>query len=159
MTATSTIETLNELKKVQSDASALFVAFSVRENPEDCFEKLKELSKAKVNLRNKVNSCHAIYTACTFELAFSVLATRELRAISGSGIKHLVTKTLCLVGACESAYALLGNAHENPADLSSINVKRFKTRGRTDQSGDEELLKFLLKRQVLAHILTISYRY
>lgn len=62
-------------------------------------------------------------------------------------MKHLVSKTLSLVGTCESAYALLEIATEMPAEINKVDAKRFKTRRESMAGhGDKELLKFLLKR-------------
>jgi len=140
----ATIETLQEVQKVQRAAAELFIAFSVGKDPEECVSKLRDLTKSKAELRSKVEACKAVYTECSFELAYSVLAPRELKPISGKGIKNLMGKTLSLVGACESVYALLGIEPENPVDLKKIDVDRLKAR--REELGDEELLKVLLKR-------------
>lgn len=137
----STLETLQEVQKVQKAAADLFVAFSVGKDCEVCVAGLRDLTKSKARLRAKVAACRAVYTECSFELAYSVLAPRELKPISGKGINSLMGKTLSLVGACESAYALLGIGLENPAALEP---ERF--RNRREEAGNEELLKALLKR-------------
>ncbi|KAF8537599.1 hypothetical protein BDD12DRAFT_744544 [Trichophaea hybrida] len=142
----ATIETLQEVQKVQKSAAELFIAFSVGKDPEECVSNLRDLTKSKAELRSKVEACKAVYTECSFELAYSVLAPRELKPISGKGIKNLMGKTLNLVGACESVYALLGIEPKNLVDLKKLDVDRLKPR--REELGDEELLKGLLKRQV-----------
>lgn len=140
----STLETLREVQKVQKAAANLFVAFSVGGDPEGCVANLRDLTKSKAGLRAKVAACKAVYTECSFELAYSVLAPRELKPISGRGIKNLMGKTLSLVGACESAYALLGIKLETPAALENPDPERL--RNRREEVGNEELLRVLLKR-------------
>jgi hypothetical protein len=134
----TTIETIQLTQKVTKAAAELFVAFSVGNDPEDCINKLKDLTKWKAELRTKVTACETVYTECSFELAFSVLAPRELKSISRRGIKNVVAKTQNLVGVCESAFAFVGI--ENPA----AKQKLFNTR--REEHGDEELLKYLVKR-------------
>lgn len=129
------------MQKVQKAAADLFVAFSVGKDFEACVAGLRDLTKSKARLRAKVAACKAVYTECSFELAYSVLAPRELKPISGKGINSLMGKTLSLVGACESAYALLGIGLENPVALEPERL-----RNRREEAGNEELLKALLKR-------------
>lgn len=137
----TTIETIHKTQSVQKAAAELFIAFSVGKDPDECVSKLRDLTKSKAELRQKVTECNAVYTECSFELAYSVLAPWELKPISRTGIKHLVRKTQSLVGACESAFAFLGM---EPEPASGTKTPPFKAR--REEHGDEELLKQLLKR-------------
>jgi hypothetical protein len=142
-----TIETLQKAENVQRAAAELFVAYAYRRDVEECIMKLKSLSAAKDELRAKVAACNAVYSECSFELAFSVLGPRELKPISGKGAKHLVEKTLNLVGACESAYALLGVDTEDASEEAKV-VDLEILKHRRETLGDQRLLEYLLKRYV-----------
>ncbi|KAI5821204.1 hypothetical protein BZA77DRAFT_238452 [Pyronema omphalodes] len=139
----ATIETLQEVQKVQKAAAELFIAFSVGKDPEQCVAGLRDLTDMKAKLRAKVAATKAVYTECSFELAYSVLAPRELKHISRKGIKNITGKTFSLVGACESAYALMGiELRAPPGGKYDINWYRSQR----EESADEELLKALLIR-------------
>jgi hypothetical protein len=139
----ATIETLQQVQKVQKAAAELFIAFSVGKDPEQCVAGLRDLTDMKAKLRAKVAATKAIYTECSFELAYSVLAPRELKHISRKGIKNITGKTFSLVGACESAYALMGiELRAPPGGKYDINWYRSQR----EESADEELLKALLIR-------------
>jgi Fusaric acid resistance protein-like/Aromatic acid exporter family member 2/Putative ER transporter, 6TM, N-terminal len=74
--------------------------------------KLKSLTDEKAKLRTKLASCKAAQQECNFELAWSVLPPRDLKAISDTHMKKLVANTIALIGACESKYALMGDEND-----------------------------------------------
>ncbi|KAA8914554.1 hypothetical protein FN846DRAFT_926778 [Sphaerosporella brunnea] len=134
----TTIKTILLAQKVTDAAADLFVEFAVGNDQDDCITKLKNLTKLKADLRTKVNACDAVYTECSFELAYSVLPPRDLKSISRTGIKNVVAKANSLVGTCESTFAFLGI--ENPATQQKLFIAKKEERG------DEQLLKNLVKR-------------
>jgi hypothetical protein len=74
--------------------------------------KLKSLTDSKAKLRAKLASCKAAQQECNFELAWAVLPPRDLKPISDTQMKLLVANTIALIGACESKYALMGDADD-----------------------------------------------
>jgi hypothetical protein len=141
----ATIETLQKAQKLQRDAAELFVAYASGKDHDECMSKLKNLSNSKSELRQKVEDCAAVYTECSFELVFAVLSPRDLKPISGTGINNLLSNTVSLIGACESAYSLLGMETQVFPDESK-NLGLEALRNRREGIGDEQLLKYLLKR-------------
>lgn len=143
-----TIEVINKAQKIQVAAGELFVAYANRVNPETYVVQLQDLIKLKADLAQSLADCTTIYTECSFELAFSILAPRELKPITRKGIKGLVVKTISLVGACESAYVLMGMEQKSIHGTSTfdyLDFGRSRTRKKTE-TGDQQLLKHLLKR-------------
>ncbi|KAI5797680.1 hypothetical protein EDC01DRAFT_33918 [Geopyxis carbonaria] len=143
-----TIEVINKAQKVQAAAGKLFVAYANQIHSEACVIQLKDLIKFKADLAQSLTDCSAIYTECSFELAFSVLAPRELKPITGKGIKGLVSKTISLVGACESVYTSMGIEQTSTIGTSILESPDFgRIRPRKNaETADEQLLKHLLKR-------------
>ncbi|KAL7276539.1 hypothetical protein RUND412_000462 [Rhizina undulata] len=165
------IQTLQETLKVQRDANAFFVHYGTHngrhhnkpstQNSANKFSgeerriKLEDLAASKATLRQKVAGCKAVFTACRFELAFSVLAPWELKPIVVKGVKKLVSNTVSLVGACESKYALLGGEEEDekkekegagqPKKTKEEVVEKVRPK-KEIEFGDEQLLRYLLKR-------------
>lgn len=86
---------------------------------------LKSLTDQKAKLRAKLESCKSAQQECMFELAFAVLPPRDLKPISDTSMKKLVSNTISLIGACESKYALLGDRDDSKA--ASDVVKGVKT--------------------------------
>lgn len=119
------------------------MSYAVNGNSDERIIQLKDLTKLNAELGTCLKSCSAIYTECSFELAFAVLAPRELKPITGKGIKGLVSKTVSLVGACESAYYHLGSGTRRPSDSKNLEVLRPR---RAAESGDEHLFQYLLTR-------------
>lgn len=74
--------------------------------------KLQDLTSKKTKLREKLAVCKAVQQECNFELAWSVLPPRDLKAISDTAMKKLVANTIALIGVCESKYALVGDLEE-----------------------------------------------
>ncbi|KFY03051.1 hypothetical protein O988_01722 [Pseudogymnoascus sp. VKM F-3808] len=74
---------------------------------------LKSLTDQKAKLRAKLESCKSAQQECMFELAFAVLPPRDLKPISDTSMKKLVSNTISLIGACESKYALLGDSDDS----------------------------------------------
>ncbi|RDW91892.1 hypothetical protein BP5796_01286 [Coleophoma crateriformis] len=77
--------------------------------------KLKTLTDSKAKLRAKLASCKAAQTECNFEIAYAVLPPRDLKPISDTAMKRLVSNTIALIGACESKYALMGDGDDKRA--------------------------------------------
>ncbi|KFY43966.1 hypothetical protein V494_01729 [Pseudogymnoascus sp. VKM F-4513 (FW-928)] len=86
---------------------------------------LKSLTDQKAKLRAKLESCKSAQQECMFELAFAVLPPRDLKPISDTSMKNLVSNTISLIGACESKYALLGD-RDDP-EVASDDAKGAKT--------------------------------
>lgn len=76
-----------------------------------------ELTACKGKLRKKLMSCDAAQMECNFEIAFSVLPPRSIRPISGKAMRRLISNIVAVIGACESKYALVGEAHDEEPDL------------------------------------------
>ena len=72
--------------------------------------KLSDLTARKAKLRAKLAACKAAQQECTFELAYAVLPPKDLKIISDISMKKLVANTISVIGACESKYALMGDA-------------------------------------------------
>ncbi|KAI9801448.1 MAG: hypothetical protein M1833_002680 [Piccolia ochrophora] len=70
---------------------------------------LKDLTAQKSKLRSKLSSCVTAQRECSFELSISCLPPRDIKPISNTAMKKIVTNTIALIGACESKFALMGN--------------------------------------------------
>lgn len=163
---TTIIETFQETVRIQQDAISLFLAYAnhptvpATGNPPEepkVATTLQDLEGAKARLRGKVSQCKGALAECSFELTFSVLSPWELKPIAAKGIKRLVANTVCLVGACESKYALLGDGETGEArgDVENKDKKKrcqkelnigVLRRKRETECGDKELLHDLLER-------------
>lgn len=144
----ATIDVLQLAKSTQRAAAELFVTYAKSGNTAESRQKLQALTTAKSQLAKKLTDCRNVYRECTFEIAVSVLAPKDLKPITGKGLKGLVGRTKNLIGACESAYSLLGMDEKQADDESDDDtIDLDKYRGKRDaEIGDVELLKFLLKR-------------
>lgn len=71
---------------------------------------ISELTASKSIIRKKMSQCKEAQNECNFELAVSVLPPHALKEISTRKMKKLVANVIAVVGACESRYALLGEA-------------------------------------------------
>ncbi|KAL9599407.1 MAG: hypothetical protein Q9219_003844 [cf. Caloplaca sp. 3 TL-2023] len=80
------------------------------------FVKLEGLVRAKTKLRSKLSICKAAQDECNFEVAFAVLPPRKLKPISTQTMKSLVANVIAVIGACESKFALMGEADEQAHD-------------------------------------------
>jgi hypothetical protein len=119
--------------------------------------KLKALTSSKSKLRAKLGSCKAIQQECNFEVAYAVLAPRELKPISDTMMKRLVANTISLIGACESKYALMGDKDDNEEEETKVGkqlneaatVEGASSRPSTgtDDSHDESDYRNIMKRQ------------
>lgn len=152
----ATIEVLQLAKSTQRAAVELFVTYAKSGNTAESNQKLKALTTGKSQLAKKLTECRNVYKECTFEIAISVLAPKDLKPITGKGLKGLVGRTKNLVGACESAYSLLGmdenQGEEGSDDGDTIDLDKY--RGKRDaEIGDVELLQFLLKRYYTSSLL------
>jgi hypothetical protein len=103
--------------------------------------KLKSLTDSKAKLRAKLASCKAAQQECNFELAWGVLAPRDLKPISDNGMKLLVANTIALIGACESKYALMGDDDDKEAtdckDESQLDALAESTKIETTDDNED----------------------
>ena len=110
---------------------------------------LSELSKTKGELRANAAACKAAQTECQFELAFSVLPPRYIKAISNAAMKALVANTLALIGACESRYALLG---EGQAEEAADNTAKPGTDSSSKSSAKLEDSETLNEAEIIPDV-------
>ena len=99
---------------------------------------IKDLTDRKAKIRKKLGNCKAAQQECNFELAVSVLPPRDLKPLSVTAMKRLVTHTIAVIGACESKFALLG-VDEDPKETEKGDSKRsnnvqFEKDSRPDSS-------------------------
>ena len=83
---------------------------------------LQDLVGAKTGLRSKLSMCKATQNECVFEVAFAVLPPRELKPISNTSMKKLVANVVAVIGACESKFALLGEAPGPDGNVTNKSV-------------------------------------
>ena len=126
---------------------------------------LGTLTSIKGSLRQKLADCKAAQDECNFEIAYSVLAPRELKKISTRSMTKLIANTLAIIGTCESKFALVGDgADPDTAEASGDERKRNSNEQETDdvdlmradldmlkprreiEFGDVCLFRFLLRR-------------
>ncbi|KAI9055032.1 hypothetical protein LZ554_002171 [Drepanopeziza brunnea f. sp. 'monogermtubi'] len=88
--------------------------------------KIKSLIDAKPQLRAKLAGCKAAQQECNFELAWAVLPPKDLKFISATNMNNLVANAIALIGACESKFALMGDAHEQ-SDGENVTGHGVKT--------------------------------
>ena len=124
----TTIETLTEATKTLTIAGQYFVEADVQNvvKPNVKAASLSDLTVAKAKLRSKLASCLTLQSECQFEVAFAVLPPRYLGIINKQAMKKLVANTVAIVGACESRYALLGEARiskEKSRDTENKNLQ------------------------------------
>lgn len=82
---------------------------------------LKGLTDKKAALRTKLAGCKVVQQECNFEIAWAVLPPSDLKAVSVTAMKKLVSNTIALIGACESKYALVGSIkHSEQEDKQVI---------------------------------------
>lgn len=115
----TTIDTLEETAIALQEAGEYFVGFAEKIEPMNVEfpgsgEKVtvSSLTASKIKLRKQLAGCKAAQSECNFELAVSVLAPRDLKPISVRSMKKFVANTICVIGACESRFALLGEADD-----------------------------------------------
>ena len=111
----TTMDTLTEATKALTNAGQYFVEQDMQtdSNPKVEMISLSDLTVAKAKLRSKLASCQTLQNECQYEVAFAVLPPRYLRIVSKEAMKKLVTNAVAIIGACESRYALLGEAKMN----------------------------------------------
>lgn len=100
--------------------------------------KLKSLTNAKSKLRAKLAGCKSAQQECNFELAWAVLPPRDLKSISDTKMDHLVANAIALIGACESKYALMGDAEDQKDGetvAEHVNKNQAKAAGAQDEEG------------------------
>ncbi|TAQ90015.1 hypothetical protein B7494_g1642 [Chlorociboria aeruginascens] len=107
--------------------------------------KLKSLTNRKAKLRGKLASCRAAQQECNYELAWSVLPPKELKPISVTSMKHLVANTIALIGACESKYALMGDAQDKEESESKDRTQLETISEESNVKTEDELQKHLVE--------------
>ena len=108
----TTMDTLTEATRALTNAGQYFVEQDTQtdSNTKVKMISLRDLTVAKAKLRSKLASCQTLQNECQFEVAFAVLPPRYLRIVSKEAMKKLVANAIAIIGACESRYALLGEA-------------------------------------------------
>ena len=71
---------------------------------------IKDVTASKTKIRAKLSGCKAAQSECNFEMAFSVLPPRDLKTISDVKMSKLTMNIIAIIGACESKFALTGDA-------------------------------------------------
>jgi hypothetical protein len=81
--------------------------------------KLVSLTDRKPKLRAKLAGSKKAQAECNFEVVYAVLPPRSLKQISTTSLSRIVQDTICVINACESKYALVGEGNENTSEQDS----------------------------------------
>lgn len=112
----TTVETLQELSETLKQAGSYLVQETARQSEpgagtdkEDEPILIEDVTASKAKIRAKLSGCKSTQSECNFELAFSILPPRDLKAISDVKMTKLTMNVIAIIGACESKFALAGD--------------------------------------------------
>ena len=121
--------------------------------------KLADVVAMKSLIRKALTSCRNAQNESQYEVAYSHVPPHSLSPISKKAMKKLVTHTIAVIGACETSYALLGEAAPQDAGVKDTKQRGSNRiaqsiNGRVDldtlkphreiEFGDIRLLRYLL---------------
>ena len=172
---------LHEVAKALKQAGDYFTLITVQNIPEEASNDasitgkdgeitVRDIITSKTKIRAKLALCKATQNECNFELAYSTLPPRKLKAISQVSMAKITLSTIAIIGACESKFALLGEPSQDAGepDASTLQEEQLTKQlsdgvssqdfldgdpekelelikpRREIESGDPELLRFFI---------------
>ena len=142
---TKELKTSFILRNFERLKGAVFNQTSAAADEEDAAEagpkliSVSALTALKSTIRKKMSLCKDAQNECNFELAVSVLPPRALKEISTRKMKKLVANTIAIIGACESRYALLGEAADEEIEGKTQAQQAFGQSGQENNNHIDEM--------------------